>query len=307
MRTIISGSLAYDTIFKFSGSFSEALGRTERINRSFAADGMHRNFGGCAANIAWAMKQLGSNPCIWAALGSDGEEYARHLKDLGLDVSEVKLFDSAYSAQAVITTDSNGSQLCTFYGGAMDLSHELPEPRIHADFGIVSPGGRLAMPIHAELFKRRGMKVIFDPGQALPLFSGKALLEMACGAHAVLLSEYERTLFKSIAGVDASRIEGAWLIETKGPQGACAVSPEGEEFEIAPVPADEVDPVGAGDAFRGGLLFGLEKGLGMVQAARIGAVMGAAKVASRGGHNYRTTLDEAKAVHLAAYGLPLDV
>lgn len=307
MRTIISGSLAYDTIFTFSGSFAGVLGSSERINRSFAADGMHKDFGGCAANIAWAMKQLGADPCIWAALGSDGAEYIDHLKNLGIDVSEIKLFDSTYSAQALITTDSTGSQLCTFFGGAMDLSHELAEPRVQAEFGIVSPGGRAAMPIHAEIFKKRGMKVIFDPGQALPLFSADALVEMAEGSFAVLLSEYERTLFKSIAGVDASAVDGVWLIETKGRQGALAVSPRGEEFEIAPVPAEEVDPVGAGDAFRGGLLFGLEKGLGIVEAARIGAVMGAAKVSSRGGHNYRTSLDEAKAAHLAAYGLPLEV
>ena len=58
MRIMISGSIAYDNILSYGGRFSDHLVREslDHINLTFVTDSMTRNYGGCAANIAYALK-----------------------------------------------------------------------------------------------------------------------------------------------------------------------------------------------------------------------------------------------------------
>ena len=59
------------------------------------------------------------------------------------------------------------------------------------------------------------------------------------------------------------------------------------------VQADAVlDPTGCGDAFRGALLFGLERGWSLVRCAQLGNQIGARKIASHGPQNYRLDAQE---------------
>jgi adenosine kinase len=53
-----------------------------------------------------------------------------------------------------------------------------------------------------------------------------------------------------------------------------------------------VDPTGCGDAFRGALLFGLEKGWTLARCAELGNRVGAHKIAYRGGQNYTLSADQ---------------
>ena len=48
-----------------------------------------------------------------------------------------------------------------------------------------------------------------------------------------------------------------------------------------------VDPTGCGDAYRAGLLHGIAEGWDLRRSARLAAVMGALKIAQRGGQNYK--------------------
>ena len=63
-----------------------------------------------------------------------------------------------------------------------------------------------------------------------------------------------------------------------------------------------LDPVGAGDAYRGGLLFARERNLSPVVGARIGTVLGSLKVAVRGAQNWRTTPDDVRGVYASHWG-----
>ncbi len=59
-----------------------------------------------------------------------------------------------------------------------------------------------------------------------------------------------------------------------------------------PKPKAIVDPTGCGDAYRAGLLYGIQKGWDWETTGRLASLMGSLKIASRGGQNhsyYRAT------------------
>ncbi|MCB2019137.1 MAG: carbohydrate kinase family protein, partial [Hydrogenophaga sp.] len=62
MSILICGSLAFDTIMTFEGRFAEQIlpSQLHILNVSFLVPGMRREFGGCAGNIAYGLRQLGS-------------------------------------------------------------------------------------------------------------------------------------------------------------------------------------------------------------------------------------------------------
>ena len=67
-----------------------------------------------------------------------------------------------------------------------------------------------------------------------------------------------------------------------GSSGAGALDPEGRWHEVAPAPVDDVDPVGAGDAFDAGYLHARLNGADVPEALLEGARCGAAVAATIG-------------------------
>jgi adenosine kinase len=67
----------------------------------------------------------------------------------------------------------------------------------------------------------------------------------------------------------------------------CEVWVDGEMTHVPAVKAAQlVDPTGCGDAFRGALLFGLERGWSLVDSCALGNRVGAHKIATPGCQNY---------------------
>lgn len=297
MPAVICGSLAFDTIMTFEGRFSEQIlpDQLHILNVSFLVPALRREFGGCAGNIAYALKQLGGTPLPMATVGSDGAEYAARMKAMGISTEFVREVADSYTAQAMIMTDRDNNQITAFHPGAMMQAHVTRiAARSDIKVGIVSPDGRDAMLQHAEQFKAADIPFVFDPGQGLPMFDGKELSHFVDLATWVTVNDYEAKLLSDRTGLSSAelsqRVKG--LIVTLGAQG-CEVWVDGEKTLVAPVPAKEVvDPTGCGDAFRGALLFGLEKGWSLVRCAELGNQVGALKIAYRGGQNY--TLESLK-------------
>ena len=291
MSAVICGSLAFDTIMSFEGRFSEQILPTQLhiLNVSFLVPALRREFGGCAGNIAYALKQLGGTPLPMATVGSDGAEYAERMRAQGISTEFVCEVADAYTAQAMIMTDRDNNQITAFHPGAMMQAHVTKiTARDDIRLGIISPDGRDAMLQHAEQFKAAGVPFVFDPGQGLPMFDGPELAHFVELATWVTVNDYEAKLLSDRTGLSCAelsmRVEG--LIVTLGAEG-CEVWVAGEKTLVAPVLAREVlDPTGCGDAFRGALLFGLEKGWSLVQCAALGNRVGAHKIAYRGGQNY---------------------
>ncbi|QHI99818.1 carbohydrate kinase family protein [Xylophilus rhododendri] len=294
MAAIICGSFAFDTIMGFEGRFAEQIlpDQLHILNVSFLVPSLRRDFGGCAGNIAYALKALGGTPLPMATVGADGASYVARLEELGISTEYVRTVADTFTAQAMIMTDRDNNQITAFHPGAMMQAHVTRiVAREDAKVGIVSPDGRDAMLQHARQFAEAGIPFVFDPGQGLPMFDGADLLAFIEQASWVTVNDYEGRMLCERTGLslaDISRkVRG--LVVTLAAEG-CEVWVNGERTHVAGVvPAAVVDPTGCGDAWRGALLFGLEQGWDLVRCATLGNKVGAAKVAQRGPQNY--TLD----------------
>ena len=248
---------------------------------------------GCAGNIAYSLKQLGGSPLIMATLGKDGALYRNHLEQMGVDLKFVHTVEGDYTAQAMIITDQDNNQITAFHPGAMSQAHVQ---RIEADasikLAIVAPDGRDAMIQHAEQLQAAKIPFIFDPGQGLPMFDGADLERFIAQATWVAVNDYEAKMLaertgRSLADISKGHLQG--LIETLGADG-CNVYVQGVKTHVPGVKAAAVvDPTGCGDAFRGGLLYGLTQGWDLVKSVALANQIGAIKIAAAGPQNY--TLD----------------
>ena len=296
MAVLICGSLAFDTIMTFEGRFAEQIlpEQLHILNVSFLVPSLRRDFGGCAGNIAYAMRQLGGVPLPVAAVGNDGADYLERLRQLDISTEFVRQESSTYTAQAMIMTDRANNQITAFHPGAMSLAHQTRiEARADVRLGIISPDGRDAMLEHAEQFHAAGIPFVFDPGQGLPMFNGDELARFVELATWVTVNDYEGRMLCDRMGIEldalSRRVQG--LVVTLGGEG-CDVWVNGERTHVPPVsPAEVLDPTGCGDAWRGAMLFGLEQGWPLARCAALGNQLGALKIASRGPQNYTVGAD----------------
>lgn len=295
MAAVICGSLAFDTIMTFEGRFADQIlpDQLHILNVSFLVPGLRRDFGGCAGNIAYSLNALGGTALPMATLGSDGADYLERMRMLGISTEFVRQLDDTFTAQAMIMNDVDNNQITAFHPGAMQQAH-LTKIAAREDIrvGIIAPDGREAMLQHAEQFAAAGIPFVFDPGQGLPMFDGEALGHFVDLASWVVVNDYEGKMLSQRTGwslADISkRVRG--LVVTLAAEG-CEVWIDGEREHVPGVtPTAVVEPTGCGDAWRGALLFGLEKEWPLAQCAALGNRIGALKIAQRGPQNYQIDL-----------------
>jgi adenosine kinase len=290
-RILVSGSVAFDTIMVFDGRFEDHIlpDRAHVLNISFLTPRLKREYGGCAANIAYNLRGLGGEPVILAAVGHDAAEYVERLRAMGIDTSAIRVEESHYTAQAFITTDLADNQINAFHPGAMSVAHRVSvASALPACWGIVGPNGKQAMMEHARGLADAGVPFVFDPGQGMPMFDGAELREFVEAATAVVVNDYEAAMLVERTGMseeDIARKVDA-LIVTRGGEGSVLYhAGDRAPVEAAPVSA-AVDPTGCGDAYRGGLLYGLANGWDWLRCARLGSLMGAIKIECQGPQNH---------------------
>jgi adenosine kinase len=297
MSALICGSLAFDTITDFPGRFAQQIlpEQVHILNVSFLVPTLRREYGGCAGNIAYTLRQLGGAPLVMAALGNDGGDYLARLKFWGLDTSLVRQSEDAYTAQAIIITDQDNNQITAFHPGAMSQAHLTKAPaRADIKVGIIAPDGRDAMIQHAEQMAALGISFVFDPGQGLPMFDGAELKRFVEQASWVAVNDYEGRMLCDRTGLSLEQLSRSHLrgvIVTLGAEG-CEVWQQGVRTHVPGVKAEAVvDPTGCGDAFRGALLHGLEQGWPLERCVALGNRVGALKIAQRGGQNHQVPAD----------------
>ena len=307
MRTLICGSLAFDTIMVFPDRFARHIlpEQTHMLSVSFQISDMRREWGGCAGNIAYNLRGLGGQPVIMGTLGTDGASYRERLRELGIAIDGVRIIDDAYTAQAFIITDHDDNQITAFHPGAMNRSHVNRVGDVAGvGLGIVSPDGKDGMQQHAAQFASLNIPFIFDPGQGLPLFSGAELSEMVEHASYLTVNDYEAKLLSdrtawSIGDI-AERVDA--LVVTMGGEGSI-IHAGGATYAISAVrPTAIVDPTGCGDAYRAGLLYGIAHGWDWQATGNLASVMGSIKIASRGGQNHVIERDTVAARYREAFG-----
>lgn len=294
----ISGSLAYDRIMNFPESFSDHIlpDKIHSLNVCFQVDGVTENYGGTAGNIAYALKLMGKNSTITATIGSDHHKYFEWLDRHSISREGIKVITEELTAGAYITTDKSNNQITGFNPGAMKYSSELNIEGLNPEetLLLVSPGNLNDMINYPKLCKQQGIAYIFDPGQALPVLQAQDLIDVITGCKLLIVNDYEFNLIMDKTGLTKDELLALAqsTIITLGQAGSELYSQTGKLVIPSFKAAQVVDPTGAGDAYRGGLLSGLINGSDLETSALQGSVCASFAVECNGTQVYSFSPEE---------------
>ena len=297
MDILVSGSMAYDRIMNFNGRFSDHIlpDQLDNISISLLVDSLTEHIGGTAGNIAYSLSLLGEKPRILAAMGRDYHQYFEWLDRCGISTDDIRIVEDELTAGAYITTDLNSNQFTGFNPGAMKHQAGFSYAGVNASgtMAIVGPGNLADMMEFTTRNSELGIFSIFDPGQSLPIWEPEALSRCIGQSDMLICNEYELGMITNSTGLAQEELAGMveHLVVTLGAEGAEFHS-NGASGKVPVVPTDAVDPTGAGDAFRGGIIKGLAHGLGIKRAVQMGAVCGYYAVQVNGTQTYRYTQAE---------------
>lgn len=310
MTALICGSYAFDNIMVFPDRFKNHIlpDKVHMLNVSFLVPELRREFGGCAGNIAYNLNLLGGKGLPMATVGKDFGPYAEWLDQCGISSKHITVLDDHFTGQAYITTDMDDNQITAFHPGAMSESHRNKiSDASGITIGIVSPDGRDGMLSHAREFSEADIPFVFDPGQGLPMFDGDDLRNFISLATWVTVNDYEAQLLQERTGMSpheiAEQVEALFI--TRGGKGSQIYTAK-HEFNIPAAGIETIaDPTGCGDAYRGGLLFGLMNDMDLETTGRIASLCGAIKIEHQGPQNHSFTMAEFKQRYHKSFGMEL--
>ncbi|MCZ2121355.1 MAG: carbohydrate kinase family protein, partial [Anaerolineales bacterium] len=298
MDILLTGSVAYDYLMTFPGAFKEQIlsERLDSISLSFLVDGMSKQRGGIAPNIAYTMALLGEKPRVMATVGVDFEDYRAWLDSKGVDTSLMKVVPGVFTASFFATTDQNSAQIASFYPGAMGYSatQSLKDLAKKPDLVIVSPSAPDAMMKFPAECRELGINYLYDPSQQVLRLEGAEIARDMEGAQFLFCNDYEFGLISKKTGWSLEQIleHVKVLVITRGKSGADLYS-NGDVVHITTVPEDEiVDPTGVGDAFRGGFLAGYAHGFDWKLCGELGSLSAVYCLEQRGTQSHTYTRQE---------------
>ncbi len=296
MTICVTGSAAYDTVFSYRGRFCNQLSERTltHMNVCFPAASMTRRFGGCGANIAYAVHLLGDDPVLLCALGeNDAADYENHLAECGIRLYANRVAEE-FTSQCVIITDATGSQIATFSSNAALFTRTdiWPENETFS-VGILAPETRVSMISRVKQFAAHKVPFFFDPGQITPRFSASELLSCIEAAQYVVMSDFEFETVRRITGATVSSIlkTAKALIITASEEGATVYTACGK-LTVSACEVRAVDTIGAGDAFRAGVLHAVSHSLDWEKGLRLGCALASFKVEAEGAQTYRPTRED---------------
>jgi adenosine kinase len=309
----ISGSLAYDRIMNFPGKFTDSIlaDQIHNLNVSFFIDSLQEQWGGNAGNIDYTLSLLAERPVIVATAGKDFGRYAEHLQQMGLPLDGIRQIDFDLTAGAYIMTDQSNNQITGFHAAAMmtPSTYDFPHLKPEEDIALIGPSNPDDMGNHPRLFKEKGIRYIYDPAQQLPILSSQQILESISGAWLLIGNDYEIQLIMNKterSKEELVALTAMGLITTYGEKGSVVTPKDGEECQIDAVPVNSVlDPTGAGDAYRAGLIKGIVLGQPLEDAAQLGSTCAAYCIESEAPQGHYFTLDDFFRRHSEAFGMSL--
>lgn len=298
MEIYLSGSIAYDRIMDFPGRFSDYIlpDKIHILNVCFNVNGLVEKFGGTAGNIAYSLSLLEEKPNIIATIGRDFQSYFEWLRKNGIPVDGIRIIADEFTAGAYITTDKADNQITGFNPGAMkypsNVSLDCSSPE--SCITLIAPGNLEDMTGYAAICREKGIRYICDPGQSLTKWEASQLAEWMRGSMALISNDYELEIIMNVTGMDKKALLGLtkFIITTLGEKGSLIVSSEFEAHIPAAKAESVVDPTGAGDAYRAGLIKGIAAGKEIETAGRMGAVAAVYAVEKYGTQEHSYTYDE---------------
>lgn len=303
---IVSGSLAYDRIMDFPGYFKDHIlpEKLHALSVSFMVDKLTEEFGGTAGNIAYNLALLGVKGEIISTAGNDFNKYRSHMLLSGVDPKTIAIKSDQLTSSAHIITDKADNQIAAFHPGAGSISYDTPVETEGRAFAIVAPGCIADMVSLPQLYRRRGIKYYYDPGQQVPALSADDLRDGISGADILFGTDYEMAMIMQKIGWTQDEILAhvPMIVSTLGEQGSSIITREGLTTVPVARAADASDPTGAGDAYRAGFIKGLLAGLPAQKCAALASVVAAYTVEKYGTQTHTFTMDELGARYKESYG-----
>lgn len=298
MQILVSGSLAYDRIMDFPGKFADHIlpDKIHVLNVCFTVNGLNEKFGGTAGNIAYSLALLGEQPLILATAGKDFDRYETWLLKHQLSLQGIRRISEELTAGAYITTDQADNQITGFNPGTMKYPSLFKFDGVNPQetLAIVAPGNLEDMCTYARTCREKKVPYIFDPGQSITAFLGDRLTEMLTGSSLMISNDYELEMIIRATGFKRDQLlqRTGGIITTLGEIGS-RICTRDQEFKIPAARASQVlDPTGAGDAYRAGLIKGMVMGKDLEDAARMGAVCASYAVECQGTQEHRFSQEE---------------
>lgn len=262
-NAVVSASIAYDYIMGFGGSFADHIipEKAHVISVSFLVDSLRKQRGGVAGNICYSLALLGESSHLVGAVGNDFGPYRIAFEELGIGLDYVVQDDAYLTASAFMMADLKSNQIASFYPGpgSLTASIDLTEIGNTSRFGLVGPTDPDVMRLHTRQLGASSCRLIFDPAFQIILYSADDLAEGINAAWCVVGNDYEFAMIERKTGLTVADIAAQkdLVVVTYGESGADFIV-HGDAVRIPAASARQViDPTGAGDAFRGGLLRGL--------------------------------------------------
>lgn len=294
-RILVTGSIAFDYIMVFPGRFRDHIlpEKIHILSVSFLVDSLKRMKGGTAANIAYNLALLGERPMLVGTVGEDFGEYRQWLDRHGVDTSATRVISGEFTASCFINTDLQDNQITAFYPGAMSRAASLSLRELDAtpdDLVVIAPNDPAAMARYAAECTEHRVPYLYDPSMQAPRMGREELEAGMAGAKVLTGNDYEFGMMAEKLGIGEPELRRKVpvTVMTRGEAGAL-ITVDGQEFEIPPAkPEQVVDPTGAGDAFRSGLLTGMKRGFSWPVTGRLAALTAVYAVENRGtqSHGY---------------------
>lgn len=308
MNIYISGSMAYDRIMDFPGRFSDHIlpDKIHILNVCFTVNGMREKFGGTAGNVAYSLSLLDERPVILATIGKDYANYFEWLRKNNISQEGIKIIDDEFTAGAYITTDKADNQITGFNPGAMkyQADYGLPKTNPEKSIMLIAPGNLQDMKDYAKECRSKFTPYICDPGQSLTQWDKDSLIEWIGGSMMLITNDYELEMVMKMTGMNKKEFLRLTktIITTLGEKGSL-ISTHDSEVNIPAAKVDNVvDPTGAGDAFRAGLLKGIAMGKDLEASAKIGAIAAVYAVEKYGTQEHSYTYEEFNQRYLDNFG-----
>jgi len=298
-KIIVAGSIAYDHIMEFPGYFSELIiaDNIDRLNISFLVRSLKKVRGGTAPNIAYNLALTGQEAEILGTAGSDFGSYRQWLDENGVGTSLVRIREDEFTASCFINTDLSGNQITAFYPGAMAYDVQISMfdvPMDDVSMVIIAPTEPAAMSKWCDELQRIGIPYLYDAGMQIPRLAPEDLVKGILGARIVIFNEYEYAMMRKKTGLTMgdilARVE--MVVITLGDKGSELRTKNQTVRVPAAKPVKVVDPTGAGDAYRAGLLKGYFEGAGLEKMGRYASVSAVYAVEHQGATEHRYTMDE---------------
>lgn len=310
MQIYISGSLAYDRIMDFPGKFADHIlpDKIHVLNVCFTVNGLNEKFGGTAGNIAYSLALLGERPLILATAGKDFDRYETWLLKHQLSLQGIRRISEELTAGAYITTDQADNQITGFNPGTMKYPSLFKFDGVNPQkaLAIVAPGNLEDMLTYSHTCREKKISYIFDPGQSITSFLADQLTEMLTGSSLLISNDYELEMIMRATGFEKAQLlqRTAAIITTLGENGSLLCTRD-QEVKIPAARASRVlDPTGAGDAYRAGMIKGMVTGKNLEDATRTGAVCASYAVECHGTQEHSFSQEEFWARYHANFDPP---